>query len=228
MSSTTTRSARRIRATARVTVSSVRWARTRTPRCSEGEPGDPASGLDHGLAEGFEEERLPGPGGAADDQVLPAVDPFQGPQRLLGGGGDGGGGRVPGVEGFAGGEPGRFAAGGEHRPAPAGDLFDEQGFDHLDRVPALRFRGRDQFRRQRAGIRHLQLPHQLLHLDRQGRGGAHSVTSDASVAAGFPVTPIRVVPIRAQLWVPWVRDRDSVAWRVVTGGCAFKMEARSW
>ena len=36
------------------------------------------------LAEGFEEERLPGAGGPADHQVLPPVDPFEGPQRVLG------------------------------------------------------------------------------------------------------------------------------------------------
>ena len=76
-------------------------------------------------------------------------------------------------EGFAGGEPGGFAAGGEHGPAAAGDLFDEQRFDDLDRVPALRFRCGDQLRGQRAGVGHLQLPHQLLHLDRQPGRGAH-------------------------------------------------------
>jgi hypothetical protein len=48
----------------------------------EGEPGDVHPGFDGLLADGFEEERLAGPGRrAADDQVLPAADPFQCAQR---------------------------------------------------------------------------------------------------------------------------------------------------
>ena len=135
-----------------VTVSSARWARTRTPRCSRLNQATRASGLDDGLAEGFEEERLPGPGWPADDEVLAAVDPFQGPQRLLGGCRDRRRRRVPGGEGFAGGEPGGFAAGGEHGSVPAGDLFDEQRFDDLGGVPALRFRGGQKFRGRTADI----------------------------------------------------------------------------
>jgi hypothetical protein len=45
----------------------------------EGEPGDVHPAFDGLLADGFEEERLAGPGPgrrAADDQVLPAADPF--------------------------------------------------------------------------------------------------------------------------------------------------------
>jgi hypothetical protein len=55
---------------------------------------------------------------------------------------------------------------GEHRPAPAGDFFDQQGFDDLDRLPALRLRGGQQLRRQGPGVGHLELPHQLLDLHR--------------------------------------------------------------
>jgi hypothetical protein len=50
------------------------------------------------------------------------------------------------VEGFPSGESGGFAAVGQHRAAPAGDFFDQQGLDDLDRFPALRFRGGQQFR----------------------------------------------------------------------------------
>jgi hypothetical protein len=48
---------------------------------------EPAFAARHGglLAEGSEEERLAGPGGPADDQVLPPVYPFQGAQRGPGG-----------------------------------------------------------------------------------------------------------------------------------------------
>jgi hypothetical protein len=49
----------------------------------EGEPGAVAAGFDRGVAEGFEEERLAGAGRAADDQVLPAADPFQGASKVL-------------------------------------------------------------------------------------------------------------------------------------------------
>jgi hypothetical protein len=43
-----------------------------------GEPGHVQPGFDGLLAKGFEQERLAGAGGAAADEVLPAVDPFQG------------------------------------------------------------------------------------------------------------------------------------------------------
>jgi hypothetical protein len=77
----------------------------------EGEPGDMLSCFDGGLAEGFEQERLAGARGAADDEVLVPADPFQRAQRCLGGGGDGGQVIIPGAEGLPGreGGPGAMA-----------------------------------------------------------------------------------------------------------------------
>jgi hypothetical protein len=54
----------------------------------EGEPGDVLPGFVGGLAEGLEQERLAGAGRAADDEVLVPANPFQCPQRGLGGGRD--------------------------------------------------------------------------------------------------------------------------------------------
>jgi hypothetical protein len=76
MSSTTTRSARSSRHSALVTVSSAQCRRTNTPRSSRAEPGDLEPGLDSLLAEGFEQERLAGPGRSADHEVLPPADPL--------------------------------------------------------------------------------------------------------------------------------------------------------
>ena len=44
----------------------------------EGEPGDVVAGVDGGVAERFEEVGLAGPGRAAHDEVLVAVDPLEG------------------------------------------------------------------------------------------------------------------------------------------------------
>lgn len=66
-----------MRSTARETESSARCVRTRTPSCSR-DQGDVQTGRDPLLAEGFEQERLAGAGGAGDDKVLPAVHPLQG------------------------------------------------------------------------------------------------------------------------------------------------------
>jgi hypothetical protein len=107
----------------------------------EAEPGDPQALLDGVVAEGFEQERLPGPRRSADHEVLAATDPFQGLQCLLGGGGDRRQGRVPGLEGLAGGESGRGAAGRQGGPCPAGDLLGEQDLEDFGGVPALGFRG---------------------------------------------------------------------------------------
>ncbi len=95
-----------------VTVSSARWRAEQDAEVFEGEPGDLAARLrrlaGRGLRAGTSSRC---PDGPADDQVLPPVHPFQGPQRLLGRGGDGGGLRVPGIEGL----PGR-----ERRPRRGG------------------------------------------------------------------------------------------------------------
>ena len=171
MSSTTTRSARRIRAIALVTVSSARWRRTRTPRSSRVNQATLQPGVDGVLAEGFEQERLAGPGRAADDQVLPAVDPFQGAQRRLGRGRDRGRGLVPGVEGLAGREPGRGPAGGQRGAVPAGDLLGEQGPEDLGGFPALRLGGGEHLGGGAADVRQPQPAQQRLQLGGQRRRG---------------------------------------------------------
>ena len=71
------------------------------------------------------------------------MDPLQGPQGLLGRGGDRGGLRVPRVERLAGGEPGGRAAGREGGAFPAGGFLAEQGPQDLDGFPPLGLRGRD-------------------------------------------------------------------------------------
>ena len=50
----------------------------------EGEPGDPAAGLDDGLAEGFEEERLPGPGRVRRRPGSPGGAPIPGSATPVG------------------------------------------------------------------------------------------------------------------------------------------------
>ena len=103
----------------------------------QGEPGDLPAGFDRELAERFEEEGLAGARGAADDQVLAAADPLQGPQRRLGRGRDRRAGRLPGGERLAAREAGDGPPGGQGRPLAAGDLLGEQRPEHLGRLPAL-------------------------------------------------------------------------------------------
>ena len=122
MSSTTTRSARRTRAMALVTVSSARCRRSRTPRSSRVNQATLRPCSTACWPEGLEQERLAGPRRPAHDQVLPPADPLQGAQRLLGRGRDRGRLRAPGVEGLAGREPGGGAAGGQRGPFPPGGL----------------------------------------------------------------------------------------------------------
>ena len=118
----------------------------------QAEPGDVQPGLDRLLTEGFQQERLAGAGGSAHDQVLPPVHPFQGAQRLLGGGRDGRQFGVPGGEGLAGGEPGPGPAGGQRGSVSSGNLLDQKRFEHLGGIPALRFGGGQQLRSRVADI----------------------------------------------------------------------------
>ena len=66
-----------------------------------------------------------------------AADPFQGPQRGLGGGRDRRQALVPGVERLPGRERCSCPAGGQGRLVPAGDFFGEQGAQDLGGVPPL-------------------------------------------------------------------------------------------
>src|SRR5690606_13477491 len=80
---------------------------------------------------------LPGPGRAADGEVLGAADPFQGRQRGLGRDGDGGVVLAPGGEGLSGREAGGLAAHGLGGLVAAADLLGEQDAQDLGGVPAL-------------------------------------------------------------------------------------------
>ena len=84
---------------------------------------------------------------------------------------------VPGAEGFAGGEGGPGAAGGQRGEVPPGDLFGEQGTEHLGGVPPLRLGGREDFGGDAAHVRQPHPAQQLLQPGiqrRRGRGsGGH-------------------------------------------------------
>src|SRR5690606_28609930 len=92
----------------------------------DGEPGDGQAGLDRGLPEGLGEVRLSRPRGPADAEILPAADPFQTLQGVLGGPGYGRFSFVPVAEGLAGGEPGPLAAGVQVGAVAAGGFLSEK------------------------------------------------------------------------------------------------------
>ena len=104
---------------------------------------------------------------------MPA-DPFQGAQRVLGGGRDRGQVLVPGVERLPGGEGGPGAAGGQRGAVPAGDFLGQQRAEHLGRVPPLRFGGGQHLGGDAAHVRQPHPAQQLLQPGvqrRRGRGG---------------------------------------------------------
>ena len=90
---------------------------------------------------------LPAPLGPQTTEVLRSAEPFQRPERVLGGGGDRRGGLVPDVEGLAGRQPGRAAAHPDRGRVAAGGFLDQQDADDFGRVPALRAGGREDLRR---------------------------------------------------------------------------------
>ena len=174
--------------------------------------------LDGLLAEGLEQERLPGPGRAADDQVLPAVHPFQGAQRLLGRGRDRGQRRDPrrrrscrwGTRPRPGGWPARSVP-GRRPPRRAGP-------EDLDRFPALRLRGGDHLGGVPADVGQPQPPQQLPRprpaaaarpAPRAGGAGASAWRSPADLSAARAGLLARgwCWPSRAQPVVPWARER---------------------
>ncbi len=132
-----------MRPMALVTVSAARCRHQRT-ELFEAKPRHVQPGFDGLLAEGLEQERLAGSRRPADHQVLPAVDPFQGAQRGLGGCRDRRQRRVPGGESLAGGKPRPGSAGRQHGSVPSGNLFGQKRFEHFGRVPALRLGGGQQ------------------------------------------------------------------------------------
>ena len=145
-----------------LTVSSARCRRDEAAEVFQGEPGDVHPLFDGELAERFEEECFSGPGRSAEDEVLFAVQPFQGSQRLLRRRWDGGRVEFPGVERFAGGERRPGPAGGQGGPVPPGDLRGEQGPQHFYWFPPLRPGGGQHLWCGGAGMRHPQPPQQLL------------------------------------------------------------------
>ena len=157
-----------------VTESSARCRRTRAPSCSRVNQATFLPGFDGGLAEGLEHERLAGAGRPADDEVLVPADPFQGPQRGLGGGRDRGQVLVPGVERLPGREGGPGAAGGQRRAVPSGDFLGEQGAQDLGGVPPLGLGRGDDLGRDAAHVGQPHAAQQLLQPvveRRRGRGG---------------------------------------------------------
>ena len=134
-------------------------------------------GCDGGLAEGLEQERLAGAGRPADDEVLVPADPFQGPQRGLGGGRDRGQPLVPGVERLPGRERGPRPAGGQGGAVAPGDFLGEQGPQDLGGVPPLGFGRGDDLGRDAAHVGQPHAAQQLLQAvvqRRRGRGrGGH-------------------------------------------------------
>jgi hypothetical protein len=138
----------------------------------EAEPADVAAVVDGGLAERFEEVGLAGARRSADDEVLVAVDPLEGPQRALRGCGDRRHGVVPRVERLAGREGGGFAARADRGALPAGEFLGEQCPHRLGRIPALRLGGGQQFGGVSAHVGQAQLAQQLDDLVGRG-GGAH-------------------------------------------------------
>ena len=108
----------------------------------EDEPGDLDADLDGGLANGFEEERLPRARRSAYHDVLAAPYPLQGAQGGLGRCRDGGRLLIPGLEGLAGRKAGCLPSDGERRPLPPGELLSEQAAEHFGRLPALGLGGR--------------------------------------------------------------------------------------
>lgn len=171
MSSTTTKSARRTRPMALLTLSSARCRPTRTPSCSRVNQATFRPLFDGLLTEGFEQERLPRPGRPADHQVLAAADPLQCPQCLLGRRRDGAGLRHPGIEGLPGRERRRGPAGRESGPGPTGGLLGEQRPENLSWFPPLGLRGRQDLRGVSADVREPQPPQQCLQILRQWRRG---------------------------------------------------------
>ena len=128
------------------TVSSGRWRRTSAVERFQGVPGDGLALVDREMPERFDQVRLAGAAGPAEAQVLGSAEPFQGPERVLGGGRDRGGVLVPDVEGLAGRQPGGAAAHPDRGRVAPGRFLDQQHANDFGRVPALRASGREDLR----------------------------------------------------------------------------------
>ena len=165
-----------------VTESSARCRRTRAPSCSRVNQATFLPAATAAWPRASSMNVLPGAGRAADDEVLVAADPFQGPQRGLGGGRDRGQPLVPGVERLPGREGGPGAAGGQRGAVAAGDLLGEQRPQDLGGVPPLGFGRGDDLGRDAAHVRQPHPAQQLLQAvveRRRGRdGGGHRVSPD--------------------------------------------------
>ena len=147
------------------------------PEVLEAEPRDLQILVDGFLPDGFQEVTLAGAAGPAQNEVLPARHPLQGPERLLGGLRDAAGGLVPGVEGLVVGEAGlRPASLAAAVVAPLGFLLqqDSQGFGG---IPALAAGGGEHLGGGGAQVRQAQPARELLDLALHGlvtaAGAAH-------------------------------------------------------
>ena len=117
---------------------------------------------DGGVAEGFEEVGLAGAGGAADDEVLVAVDPLEGGQRPLCRRRD----RADTVSSQVSkvlpvGNPAAVASGVDRGGLSSGELFGEQGADGFGGFPALRLGGGQHVGGVAAHVRQAELAEQL-------------------------------------------------------------------
>ena len=173
MSSTTTSSARRILLIALLTVSSARCRRISPPRSSRVNQATCRPCSTASCPSASSRNVFPVPGRPADDEVLLAVQPFQGPQRLLRRRRDRRRFGFPGVERLPGRERRPGPAGRQGGPVPAGDLGGEQGAQDLDGFPALRAGGGQHLGGGGPGVRHPQPAEQGVHVLGQRRRGRH-------------------------------------------------------
>src|SRR4051794_3930439 len=130
--------------------------------------------VDREVPERFDKVRFAGAAGPAQAQVLGSAEPFEGPERVLGGSGDRGGGLVPDVEGLAGRQPRRAAAHPDRGLVAPGRFLDQQQPDDFGRVPALRAGGREDLGRRFAQVGQPQAagePVELVWQRRRRRGG---------------------------------------------------------
>jgi len=171
----------------------------------EAEPGHPPAGVDGGLAQGLQEHRLARARGATDHQVLLPSDPLHGPKRILGGRGDGRQGRIPNLEGLAGGKGGRWSAGGGGGAVAAGHLLGHEDPEYLGRRPALRFGRGQHLGGSPADMGQAHAPQQGLEFGVQGRSGGGSCRHR-------PKPSQRAVPA----WRLWSSLAERISWPSTT------------
>ena len=143
MSSTTTRSARRMRAMALVTESSARWRRTRAPSCSRVNQATFLPGSTAAWPRASSRNVLPVPDGPQTTRFSCRVIHSRVRSACWVGAGTEDRRSSQALERLAGGEGGPGAAGGQRGPVPAGDFLGQQGPEDLGGIPPLGLGGGD-------------------------------------------------------------------------------------